>query len=380
MMATSTFTESVGQFRGVATELLSEWRRELAHSARKLLSSPAMRGGEVVLLDFDNNEIRVNLVGRGTAQRIGRTSGTGEIAAREISSLLAASELVARGTTDVAVQLPAQEVLRRRFELPAARRATLARAVPFELERLSPIEADRLYYDFTALQSAKKKQSELELRIVKRSTVDSAIALAREAGLRVGEIRFAGDPREASWKSFPVDRAAWLKLKWRQWNVLALAATAIVLAIAVVFAAYLRGAAAADALSAEVDAAGNRATVVHRLAHEIGDVQAQIEFPLAEKRAPFLLRILAELTRLLPDGTWLSEFELDGGKVHIQGFSKSASDVVGDIDRSPLFANAQFLAPLQSAQNGNERFDLSFDVKRPSEAKPRRPVLRARRP
>ena len=379
-MASSTFTESVGQFRGVAADLLAEWRHELAHSVQKLLSSPVMRGVEVVLLDFDNGEVRVNLVGRDTIRRIGRTSGTGEIAAREISSLLAASELVARGTTDVAVQLPAQDVLRRRFELPAARRATLARAVPFELERLSPIEADKLYYDFTVLQSAKKKQSEIELRIVKRSTVDSAIALAREAGLRVGEIRFAGDPRDADWKSFPVDRTTWLKLKWRQWNVLALAAAAIVLAIAVVFAAYLRGAAASDSLSAEVDVAGNRAAVVHRLAHEISDVQAQIEFPLAEKRAPFLLRILAELTRILPEGTWLTEFDLDGGKVHIQGFSKSASDVVGDIDRSPLFADAQFMAPLQSAQNGNERFDLSFDVKRPSDAKPRRPALKARRP
>ncbi len=254
--------------------------------------------------------------------------------------------------------------MRRRFELPAASHATLARAVPFELERLSPIEADRLYYDFSVEESPrKKKQAELELRIVKRSTANSAVALARAAGLRVGAIRFAGDPREADWRSFPLDRGAWLRLKWRQWNVLALAALALTLAVAVVFAAYLRGVAAADALSTEVETAADRAAVVHRLVHEIADVRAQIEFPLAQKRAPFLLAILSELTRVLPNGTWLTEFELDGGKLHIQGFSKSASDVVGEIDRSPMFANAQFMAPLQSAQNGNERFDLSFDVK-----------------
>ena len=379
-MATTTFTESIGQLRGIAAELLSEWREELGRAGAELLSSPLMRGGEVVLLDFDGDEVLINVAAHEKLQRIGQTSGMGEIAAREISSLLATSELVPRGTTDVVVQLPAQEVLRRRFELPAARYSTLARAVPFELERLSPIERDKLYYDFVVLRSAKtkKKQSELELRIVKRSTVDSAIALAREAGLRVGEIRFAGDAREAAWRQFPVDRTAWLKLKWREWNVLALAAAAVVLAIAAVFAAYLRGAAAADALSGEVDTAAGRAAVVHRIAHEITDVQAQIEFPLAEKRAPFLVRILSEVTRELPDGTWLTELELDGGKVHIQGFSKSASDVVGDIDRSPLFANAQFMAPLQSSQNGNERFDLSFDVKRPSDQKSRRPNLKAR--
>ena len=48
-MAMSTFSESVGQFRGVAGELMSEWREELVRWARELLSSPLMRGGEAVL-------------------------------------------------------------------------------------------------------------------------------------------------------------------------------------------------------------------------------------------------------------------------------------------------------------------------------------------
>ena len=365
-MATPTLTESFGSFRGLASELFGEWRQELAGMARGLLASPLARGTEFVVLQVAPEEVRAVLVSGAREQEIGRAAGEGEIRAGEISSLLAASEIVPRGTTDVVVELPESEVLRRRFEMPAASRATLARAVPFELERLSPIEADRLYYDFSVVEIAKaKKLAQLELRIVKRSTVDSAIALARAAGLRVGAIRFAGDPGEADWRSFPLDRSALLRLKWRQWNVVVLAALALLLVVAIVFAAYWRGAAAADELSAEVDAAGTRAAVVHRLSHEISDVQAQIEFPLGQKRAPFLLAILREVTRVLPDGTWLSEFQLDGGKVHIQGFAKSASDVVGEIDRSPMFANAQFMAPLQSAQNGNERFDLSFDVKAP---------------
>jgi hypothetical protein len=274
-MAMSTFSESVGQFRGAAGELIAEWRDELVHWTRELLSSPLMRGGEAVLLDFGAGEVKIGVVDAGKVESIGRTLGANENAAREISSLLAGSERVPRGTTDVMIQLPLEEVLRRRFELPAARRSTLARAVPFELERLSPIEPDRLYYDFVVLQSAKtKKQAELEIRIVKRSTVDSAIALAREAGLRVGAIRFAEDAREANWRSFPVDRVAWLKLKWRQWNVLALAGAAIVLAMAVIFAAYLRGASAADELSSELDVASNRAAIVQRVAPRMNEVQA----------------------------------------------------------------------------------------------------------
>ena len=363
-MATPTFSESIGGLWSVGAELVAEWRHELALFARERIVGPLTRGSEYVRIDIEPAEIRVNLVEGGSVQEIGRAPGADESRAREISSLLAGSELVPRGVADVALQLSSADVLRRRFELPAASRATLARAVPYELERLSPIEAERLYYDFTVLEQPRsKKQAELELRIVKRTTVDAAMALAREAGLKVGAIRFAGDPREADWRSFPVDRTAWLRLKWRQWNALALAAVACLLALTVVVAAYMRGAAAGDALSAEVDAASERAAVVHRLSHNIEDVRTQIEFPLAQKRAPMLIAIVAEVTRVLPEGTWLTEFALDGSKGHIQGFSKSASDVVGDIDRSSMFANAQFMAPLQSAQGGMERFDLSFDIK-----------------
>ncbi|HEY3637384.1 MAG TPA: type II secretion system protein GspL [Rhizomicrobium sp.] len=369
-MATPTLTESLGSFRSLASELLVEWRREITAIVRDVLASPWARGTEFVVLEVAPKDVRILLVSGARVQEIGRAAGESAIRAGEISSLLAASEIAPRGTTDVAVEIPAGEVLRCRFELPAANRATLAKAVPFELERLSPIEADKLYYDFSILETNRaKKQTELELRIVKRSTVDSAIALAQAAGLRVGAIRFAGDPREADWRSFPLDRRGLLNLKWRQWNVVLLAALALLLIVIVVFATYWRGASAADELSSEVDSAASRAAVVHRLTHDISDVQAQIEFPLGQKRAPFLLALLKEVTRVLPDGTWLTEFELDGGKLHIQGFAKSASDVVGQIDRSPLFANAQFMAPLQSAQNGNERFDLSFDIKAPHDAK-----------
>jgi general secretion pathway protein L len=363
-MATPTLTESFGTFRGLASELFAEWRHELAEIARAILASPLARGTEFVVLQMAPEEVRANLVAGGQEKEIGRAAGEDEIRSRELSALLAASDIVPRGTTDVVVELPEGEVLRRRFELPAASRATLAKAVPFELERLSPIEADRLYYDFNILETSKaKKLAQLELRIVKRSAVDSAVAMARAAGLRVGAIRFEGDPREADWRSFPLDRRALLWLKWRQWNVVLLAIFALLLAVGVIFAAYWRGAAAADELSGEVDAAAARAAIVHRLTHEISDVQAQIEFPLEQKRAPFLLALLREVTRALPEGTWITEFELDGGKVHIQGFAKSASDVVGQIDHSAMFSSAQFMAPLQSAQNGNERFDLSFDVK-----------------
>ncbi len=363
-MASPASSGSLGNLRATLGGLLAEWRDELTSFARETIAVPIARSSRFVRVDVDGGKAAVCLVTGDNAREIGRTSGPAEDCARELSVLFAASELIPRGTTDIVVRLPQSDVLRRRVELPVASRGTLAKAVPFELERLSPIEVDRLYYDFAVTSTGKtSKQIEVELRIVKRQAVDDAIALVHAAGLNTASLMFEGDSREANWQNFPVDKAAWLRLKWRQWNVFALAGLVLVLGALVIFAAYMRSSESSDALAAEVEAAGEHTAIIHRLTHDIRDVRAQIEFPMAQKRAPLLIAILSEVTRVLPDGTWLTEFSVDGNKGHIQGFSKSASDIVGEIDRSPLFANAQFVAPLQSAQDGAERFDLSFDIK-----------------
>src|ERR1700722_18034035 len=62
LMATPTFSDSVGQFRGLAGELVAEWRRELVRFARETLASPLARGGELVLLDVEADEAIVKLV------------------------------------------------------------------------------------------------------------------------------------------------------------------------------------------------------------------------------------------------------------------------------------------------------------------------------
>ncbi len=364
-MTTPNLSDSVGELRGAAADLFAEWRSELGGFARTHFAGRLDEGTRYVLIDVRETGALVKVVTGDAVSEIGRVDRLDEDGARAISTILANSEQIPRGTTDVAIQLPQSQVLRPRLELPAASRATLGRAAQYELERLSPIAPAQLYFDFFIVDAGrKKKKAEIELRIIKRTAVDQAVELARAAGLGVGSILFEGDSREANWRTFPVDRGAFLRMKWRRWNLLLLAGGAALIFIAALFAAYARGAAEADMLSTEVETASERAAIVHRLEHEINNVKAQIEFPVEQKRAPLLIGVFSEVTRILPDGTWLTEFAVNSGKVHVQGFSKSASDLIGLIDRSPYFANAQFGAPLQSAQDNTERFDLSFDIKR----------------
>jgi general secretion pathway protein L len=347
-------------------ELLAEWRVELSAFAREKFARPMGDGAEHIAIAMGEIEIGVYLVKGDDATEIGRLPRTGNQAAREISALLVSSDAVPRGTSDVSVILPASQVLRPHLQLPAASQATLRKAAFYELERLSPIDPDQVYFDIVVQEiPGQKKKSDIELRIIKKVTVDQAVALAREAGLSVGAIGFEGDPREADRRFFPVDTAASLRLRWRRNSVLFLAGLAGVMLALLLLAAYWRGSAQSDFLSDQAQIASQRAALVHHLKHDIRDTRAQIEFPLAQKRAPTVIQILSEVTQILPTGTWLTEFAFNDNKVHVQGFSNAPSDLIGLIDKSQYFMNAQFEASLQSAQDNAEHFDLSFELKKP---------------
>ncbi|HEY5337642.1 MAG TPA: PilN domain-containing protein [Rhizomicrobium sp.] len=293
--------------------------------------------------------------------QIERASGADKIHAREISRTVAHLEL----GTDIALILPADSFLHPRLTMPRARRGALASALRYEIERLSPIDPSNVYYDFVADDAASDTSTiEMELRIVRKALVDDSVALCRTAGLAVCGIYADGDSRPLGWRSFPIDRSALARTLARRFGLAALGVLALLLLMAVLVGAYIRGTSQMDALTDAVADAGLQAARVERLQQTIDMTTADLTLPGRQKQAPLFVGVLAELTQILPDGTWLTELTMDGPKIRIQGASPAASDLIGLIDRSPRFANTQFEAPLvRDTAAKVDRFDLSFGVR-----------------
>jgi general secretion pathway protein L len=79
--------------------------------------------------------------------------------------------------------------------------------------------------------------------------------------------------------------------------------------------------------------------------------------------------VLEELTRLLPDTTWIWNLKYNGKEIELSGFADSASDLIPLLDRSPLFEKVEFLAPvtkeMQMRADGNkekERFKIKAKI------------------
>jgi general secretion pathway protein L len=76
-----------------------------------------------------------------------------------------------------------------------------------------------------------------------------------------------------------------------------------------------------------------------------------------------VIHVLDALTHLMPDGTWLYQFELNGKEVLMQGESPASSTLIGLLETSPLFRNVTYRSPVTPNRvTGAERFNLSAEV------------------
>ncbi len=73
------------------------------------------------------------------------------------------------------------------------------------------------------------------------------------------------------------------------------------------------------------------------------------------------IKALEELTRILPEHTWVTMFKYKAGSIEIAGFSERAVDIIKRLEASDLFKNVRFTSPVISRQ-GKERFVLRMEI------------------
>ncbi len=345
------------------------WLGELAAIIPERLRRALRRPERWIVLDLREGELvagRIDGGGNG-ARRNYREIGRFALGDGDSSASTANRPAVpAAPRTAVAVRLPPEEVLRRSLDLPLAAERTLRAVLSHELERQTPFLADQVYFDCRVLElRASLGRIRVELAVVPRPVVGAALAAARRCGFEPARVGLLDDPDGPPRFDFMPARTEGEEQARPHRTTLLLAVLAVTLGGA---AAYLwtdraaegratfagaiaqekRAADAADALRKEIDRLGGHARFLAS----------------RQQAAPRLIDVLDALTHLLPDDTWIFEFQLNGREGHIVGYSPAASRLIGLFEASPLFKTPRFRSPLtQGPRSGVERFDLSFELR-----------------
>jgi general secretion pathway protein L len=260
----------------------------------------------------------------------------------------------------IGIGLPPNSVFCRSFTLPLETKRSLDAIVVQDLLAKTPCQLDAIHHAHAVARNDGK--FDVSQWVVRRDHVASA---ADALGLEPGEVAFIEAPGAgASGDPVPtimLRQAAHGGGRWLRSIALTLVLTALVLAVAAVGSTLQRQQLALDHLRSEITVARAKAKKVHSLIEEVERAQTTLFQLRASRGEPGLLDVWAEVSRILPPHTWLSELRLsetpDGRQVVMTGFSEAAASLVGLIDRSPLFKEAALVGPVTVDQaERKERF------------------------
>jgi general secretion pathway protein L len=260
--------------------------------------------------------------------------------------------------------LPANSGLRRRMLMPAAAVDRLRDVLRFEIERQTPFEATNVVFDALLLGRRPDGQADVELIVVPKASFDAALAAIGPLAVTLAGVDIAGPAgAPAGVNLLPAERRVRIADPWRGWNW-ALAAVAV-LAFAIGLWQLLDNRrAAADLLEQQVASRADAARRVTLQRQQLTDaVQGAAFLDRARSGRPTNVETIDELSRRLPDNTYLEKLAIEGDHVLLIGLSSEASALVPRLEGSPLWKSPALTGALQpDPRTRRDRFTLTAEL------------------
>lgn len=326
------------------------WSRRLMPPKPQIWIVPAATGGGDLRIWRADGELRpLDVFGAGEDARL--------LATRWRDLLAEFTD----GRPEVRLCLNETEYLAVPVQLPAAVQDNLRAALGFQIDQISPFRPDQVYFDQqVVLQDVARGRIDIELRMARREDVEALLSRMREIGIVVHVVDTLGQddpPAVDGYNLLPEDRRPRYSHARARFNLM-LALVLVVLLGAVMAETLVMRERTAARLAEEADRLREQAMAVAALQQELQDSLLAANF-LAEKRsqeAP-VIRVLDEITRVLPDDIWLQQFQLQGRELRIQGMAEGSQRVVGLLNASPLLESPEITGNISiDPMTGKERF------------------------
>jgi len=238
----------------------------------------------------------------------------------------------------------------------------------FEMDRQTPFKADQIYFDSRVLgRDASGRNLLVELVLLPRAQLDQEIgALPAGAsaldGVDAWRAAPGGERRQIN--LLPQERRARRRDMRLPLN-LGLIALAIVLLFVNMDESLTNRAAAVESMRAEVEKSNVDARQVAALRKTLADSVAGANFLSDKKRnSPLTVAVLDDLSRRLPEDTFLERLQIENCEIQLQGQAKEAAKLISLLSSSACLGDPRLQGQIQpDARTGKERFQITADAK-----------------
>lgn len=349
----------------IVKTFLAWWGRELASLIPKSLKDGAHHSGRFLMIALEASEAVILLKNKSNWTEEGRIplDSTANTAHHSFDSM---TRSVVRSKTPVVLRLPAQHGLLKILEFPLASARDLRKILENQMGRVTPYQAHQVYFDYRLLdRDFAKDKLRVELIASPRDFVDVTLTKLESWGIKPDFLDL-GDTDKPTVHMINLSERSndGEQVRTRPW-LNGLLVLANVILIAIVLGTSLAGKAKIETeLHQQVATWTMKAAATAKLRAKVDQARAETVYLGEQKRtSPRAIVMLNEVTKVMPDGTWLEHIKFKNNVVQLYGYSPRAATLIAITERSPMFQNAQFRAPVtQHGPHGTERFHLSADL------------------
>jgi general secretion pathway protein L len=265
----------------------------------------------------------------------------------------------------VRVFVSGEKAFVRQFQVPLAVLPHLDSAIALQLPKLLPLDANELLTDFeVAASDSTSNAANIDLAALKKADVNPFLNHLRAWGLQIVSTHL-GEPTSIRRFRFSADGVLGYSLKLQK-------SDRILVGVAATLGLACASVAATESYRSQVllehAKIATRAPAAAALAHR-QELLARLEplHALAEREAaPSATAILADLTMLVPQNTWLTTLELKDRHLRIVGVSPNSGSVVKLMSSSQLLNDVALRSSMSlGIGTGLDRFELTAELKGP---------------
>ncbi len=242
--------------------------------------------------------------------------------------------------------------------LPAAALGGLDRVLRYEMDRLTPFNAEDVFFTHRTLHVDRVRSTvRVELAFVPRARVQPALERLATIGA-IPETLEAAAP-DGSVRRISIARPDPARQS-RDRSLMRLAVSVcVVLATAIVAVPLARQSSALSDIEENISALRPRVDQVDALRKRIAaSSEGAGRIVAAREQARSTLQMLGVLTDTLPDDTWLSNLSLRQRSLVLEGHSTASTRLLAGMGAETRLRDPAFAAPVLRGDNGSEVFTI----------------------
>lgn len=255
-------------------------------------------------------------------------------------------------------------ILQTEVVMPIATEANLTEALAYEMDRHTPFRAEEVFYGWRDLKRDREAgQIHFELYVTPREAVEAQVEQLKRLGLAPTGVDVATTDGPLGINLLPPAMRYHIVNQRARFNLALGTVTVFLMIFVMAQSLWLREHQIRE-IGEAIDNVRAEALAVQQIRKQIDDASEAAGFLQSRKvENGYKLEMLAELTRILPDDTYLDRLSMHQGTAQMQGKSGNAQSLIELINDSDLFENASFRGPTRlDNRSGKEIFDLTADT------------------